>query len=227
MTNEELFLIINEHLINDEKPSLYLRDLIENKSLGKGKFNILKKLKHINQEPKHHPEGNVLNHTMQVIDEASKLRDFAKNKQEFMWAALFHDLGKITTTKVRKGRVTSYNHDNVGGQISLEILKNYSNNEKFNLSVSSLVRHHMIYLYLNKNLPFGDIDDMIKNTNIIDLVLLTLSDRLGRGEISKSKKDEIVKSLEEFIRIVERKKDIQLNEVKKILIIVSNNKSKI
>lgn len=224
MTNDELFLEIDKHLVNDEKPSLYLRDLIENKSLGKGKLNILKKLKFINQEPKHHPEGNVLNHTMQVIDEASKLRNLAENKRDFMWSALFHDLGKITTTKVRKGRLTSYNHDRVGGEVCVDLLREYSKDEKFILSVSSLVKHHMIYLYLNKNLPFGDIDDMMKNTNIINLVLLTLSDRLGRGEISKSKKDEIVKSLEEFIEIVERKKDIQLNEVKKILIMASKDK---
>ncbi len=34
-----------------------------------------------------------------------------------MWGALLHDLGKAPTTKIRKGKITSYDHDKVGAEL--------------------------------------------------------------------------------------------------------------
>ena len=60
------------------------------------------------QSPVHHPEGDVFNHTMMVVDEAAKLRDKAKFPLGFMYAALCHDFGKILTTTIKEdGKIIS------------------------------------------------------------------------------------------------------------------------
>lgn len=49
----------------------------------------------VEQPPKHHPEGDAYNHTMQVLAEMSKLT----GKVERRFTALCHDLGKARTPK--------------------------------------------------------------------------------------------------------------------------------
>ena len=195
------FLKIENHLLNDLKPSLFLRDFILNNIDSENPLYILKTLKSIQQEPKHHPEGDVFEHTMQVIDVASKYKSFAQDKREFMWSALLHDLGKIKATKFRKGRWTAYNHDSIGFSMAEDLLNSITSDKEFINKVSLLVKNHMIYLYISKNLPFGDSLESIFNIiNLNDLFLLILSDRLGRNVIDKDKQLEILNSLNDFIK---------------------------
>ena len=117
-------------------------------------MDLIKKLITIDQNKKYHPEGNVLNHVLLVIDEAAKNRALSSDKEIFMWSALLHDIGKLTTTKVRKGRITSYNHDIEGEHISYDILDKLGASDYIKNNVSKLVRYHMQPLYFDKNLPF-------------------------------------------------------------------------
>ena len=48
-----------------------------------------------------------------------------------MWALLLHDIGKKPTTKVRKGRLTSYDHDIVGADMTKEFLTYFNEEENF------------------------------------------------------------------------------------------------
>lgn len=202
MKNKELFYEIEKHLLEDNIPSIYLRKLINEEIDSESVFYILKDLEKILQDPHHHPEGDVLEHTLQVVDEAAKVREKANNKRAFMWAALLHDLGKEKTTMMRKGRWTAYNHDRVGAEMARRLLREISEDKEFNDTVCNLIRHHMSYLYITKRLPFGDVKSMVENTDINDVALLTLCDRLGRGEISQENKMKIVNSLNDFIKIV-------------------------
>lgn len=203
---DNTFLKIEKHLLNDEKPSLFLRDFILNDIDNKNPLYMLKTLKSILQNPKHHPEGNVLNHTMEVIDVAAKYRSYSKDTREFMWAALLHDLGKIKATKLRKGRWTAYNHDEIGFSMTKDLLSKITSDIKFIDTVSLLVKSHMIYLYISKNLPFGDsLENISQIINFNDLFLLILSDRLGRGITSKVEQEKILDSLNNFIKDVDKK----------------------
>ena len=207
MTDKELFYDIEKHLLEDDVPSIYLRTLITENIGVESRFYILKELSKVLQDPHHHPEGDVLEHTLQVVDEAAKVRGKANNKKAFMWASLLHDLGKEKTTIMRKGRWTAYNHDRVGAEMARRLLREVSADKEFNERVCNLTRHHMSYLYITKRLPFGDIKSMVENTDINDVALLTLCDRLGRGEISEKNKKKIIDSLNEFIKIVSAKTD--------------------
>ncbi|TAH66394.1 MAG: HDIG domain-containing protein [Anaerolineaceae bacterium] len=178
-TNTEItFEELTKHLMDDNSPSEYFNSL--DKELRRYPLSLIKELKNVEQSPKYHPEGNVWNHTMMVVDEASRVKNHCNDSKVFMWAALLHDIGKPDTTKIRKGRITSYDHDVVGAKLSKKFLEHYSNDKDFIDKVCMMVKYHMHMLYVLKGLPFGNPRLMIKETDIHDLALLCRCDRLGR-----------------------------------------------
>ncbi len=183
----QIFEKINMILLNSTTPSKELNTLINQNYFNEQPFNMIIKLKQIEQSPIYHKEGNVFNHTMLVIDEAAKVKDKSKDSQIFMWAMLLHDLGKINTTKVKKGKITSYNHDKTGYRLSKEFLS-YSNFSKtFIEKVSKLVRWHMQVFFIVKNLPFAEIKNMKNDVDIDEIALIFLCDKLGRKNSDKEK----------------------------------------
>lgn len=177
---QELYDEIHIHLLEDEHPSVYFSDILSLNIFSEYPFSMLKNLTKAEQSPLHHPEGNAWKHTLLVVEEAAKRRSKSKDKKAFMWAALLHDIGKPDTTRIRKGKITSYDHDRVGAKLSREFLEYFSSDTEFILKVSALVRYHMHILYVVKDLSFGNIKDMIENTDVDELALLGLCDRLGR-----------------------------------------------
>ncbi|ABS41183.1 HD domain-containing protein [Clostridium botulinum] len=196
---QKVFKDIDEHILKDEKPSNYINKLYEEGKLEEYPFDMLTILRKIDQSPKYHPEGSVWNHIMMVLDNGAKERDKSENERIFMWACLLHDIGKGTTTKIRKGRITSYNHDKEGERLSIKFLKCFTGDEEFIKEVSKLVRWHMQPLFVNKNLPFKDIESMVKEVSIKEIALISLCDRLGRGGMSEGKKEEEIKAIDLFI----------------------------
>ncbi|WP_027398505.1 HDIG domain-containing metalloprotein [Anaerovorax odorimutans] len=185
INNNELFFEINKHLVNDKTPSKYINLICEKPFFKKKPFDLLYNLKRTGQSPKHHPEGNVWNHTMLVIDEAAEIKYKSKNIKVFMWAALLHDIGKPDTTKIRKGRITSYDHDKKGAILAGDFLKALIDDDKFIKEVTALIRWHMQILFVVNDLPFADIHAMKKQSDINEVALLGLCDRLGRLNVDK------------------------------------------
>ncbi len=179
-TTKELFQEITDHLLGDHKPSEYINALSKDEAYNKHPFTLLWKLKDTEQSKKYHPEGSVWNHTMLVLDEAAKVREDSKDPMAFMWAALLHDIGKPQTTRIRKGRITSYDHDKAGERLSVDFLEYFIEEEVFVEKVSALVRYHMHMLYVLKKLPYSDIKGLLNRVDINDLTLLCLCDRMGR-----------------------------------------------
>ena len=202
MTNKIIanitFEELNKHILEDASPSLYFNSL--DKELEKYPLNLLAKLKKVEQSPKYHPEGNVWNHTMLVLDEGAKVRDESHDTKVFMWSALLHDIGKPDTTRVRKGRITSYDHDRVGAKVSIEFLEHYTKDKGFIRKVSMMVRYHMHMLYVLKDLPFANISEMVKDTDVHDLALLCRCDRLGRIGADKELENNNYKKFLELIK---------------------------
>lgn len=181
--NKEYFLYeINNHLLMDEKPSDYFNSILEVPLFKEHPFKMLYNLKIAEQSPVHHPEGNAWNHTMLVIDYAALEKNKSKNEKVFMWAALLHDIGKPPTTKIRKGKITSYDHEKVGSQMAREFLEEFTTDTKFIDEVCSLVRWHMQILHVVKDLPFRNIKDMKEETDISEVALLGYCDRMGRKD---------------------------------------------
>ena len=116
-----------------------------------------------------------------------------------MWAALLHDLGKASSTRMRKGRITSYDHDKLGEKLAEKFLKEFTTDEEFIRRVGKLVRWHMQILFVVKGLPFADIKKMSAEVSIQEVALLGLCDRLGRGNMTRDKKLDVEKSIARFL----------------------------
>ncbi|MDR3594942.1 HDIG domain-containing metalloprotein [Clostridium sp.] len=198
MTNKEIFYSIEKHLLNDDKPSVFLKKALKNDLLNDYPFSMIKELEEVGQNPKFHPEGNVFIHTMMVVDEGVKNREKSKNKRAFMWALLLHDIGKKPTTKLRKGRLTSYDHDIVGADMTVKFLTYFKEEEKFINEVRGLVRWHMQSLFVTKDMKFQNIDDMLKDVDINEIFLVSLSDRLGRGNLDNKEIDDTRIQMKKF-----------------------------
>lgn len=194
MSLEELFQEIEKHLVEDKRPSIYLDGQFWNPLFRKYPFELLYKMKKTEQSRKFHPEGNVWNHTMLVVDEAAKIRGRSRNSKVFMWAALLHDIGKPPTTKRKSGRIISYNHDVLGEDLAREFLLYFGKEKDFIDEICGLVRYHMQILLVTKNKQYADIKGMMKRTNIRELALLGMCDRLGRGKPNREKEIDNIKA---------------------------------
>lgn len=206
MAKQELFNEINKILLESTKPSDDFKRLIIEGKFNKSPLDKIKQLQNIEQNLKYHTEGNVLNHIFLVIDNASKYKELSKDKQVFMWSAFLHDIGKLTTTKIRRVRITSYDHDIEGETISLQILNELNDDVNFNKKVSKLVRYHMQPLFYDKNLPFFKPKQLFEETDYMEVALLSLCDRLGREDIDVEKEKEEKLKIENFINYYKKYK---------------------
>lgn len=205
--NNILFNDISNHLLKDKKPSIYLRELLNNGSFDNYPFEMLKVLKDTKQNPVYHPEGSVWEHTMLVVDNAAIKKEESEEEAPFMWAALLHDIGKAPTTAIRKGKITSYNHDTVGGDLGEKFLDSLKVDEKFKEKVVALIRWHMQSLFVNKNLPYSDVKSMLRDVSLDEIGLLSYCDRMGRNIESEEdirKVEESIKSFKASCRKISR-----------------------
>lgn len=200
-SGSQLYSIITKHLMMDEKPSEYLNQIFDSEGFKQPPYSMLRRLKETKQSKIHHPEGNVWNHTVLVLDEAAKVRNESSNPKAFMWAALLHDIGKPDTTRIKGEKITAYNHDNVGATLSKEFLQEITSEQDLITEVYHLVKYHMHMLYILKKLPFGDAEKLILSVDIHDIALLGFCDRLGRTGVNR---DEVKADYQEFYTILKR-----------------------
>ena len=199
---QALFEEIDEHLLHDDRPSEYFEQILTTKLFTEQyPFTFLSRLQKIGQSPRHHPEGNVWNHTMLVLDNAAQVRGRSGDARSFMWAALLHDIGKAATTRLRNGRITSYDHDKEGEKLARAFLECFTKDQDLILRVSRLVRWHMQILFITNKLPFADIKAMKRQVNVKEVGLLGLCDRLGRKMEQDIQKE--IEIMENFVKICE------------------------
>lgn len=179
MNEKSAFLETEKCLLGDTMPSLRLRELA-GEWPDTRLFGALLRQQKTGQSPVHHPEGSVWEHTLLVVDEAAALKGCSRDERVFMWAALLHDAGKPSTTRIRKGRITSYDHDRVGAGLVETELAGITGDAAFARKVAMLVRYHMQILYAEKGMPFLDIPGIKRDTDVMDAALLGYCDRLGR-----------------------------------------------
>lgn len=189
MEPRDIFLEMQTHLMEDENPSVYLNEMYEEGLFQEYPFQFLYEMEKTEQSPVYHPEGNVWIHTMQVIDVAAKVKKRSREPRVFMWAALLHDIGKPATTKMKRGRITSYNHDQEGEKLAREFLAYFQEDKAFIEKVCGLVRYHMQILFVVKGQAYADLKGMKKRTDLQEVALLGLCDRLGRDTQNKEEEE--------------------------------------
>lgn len=175
-----LFQEIQAHLLEDDAPSEYFNRIMAQGLLDEYPFSMLSRLKNVPQSPTHHPEGDVWNHTMLVVDQAARMKQKSRDPLSFMWAALLHDLGKAETTAEKKGRITAYNHEKVGAHLAEQFFHGLLEEKKTVLRITALIRWHMQILFVIKSMQFADMQGMLSEIEPDEIALLGYCDRMGR-----------------------------------------------
>ena len=160
------------------------------------------------QSEKYHPEGNVFEHTMQVIDAAASLREQCsddEHKLSLMYAALCHDIGKPATTHERAdGKITSYEHEVVGAAMVQPFLSRFCGDKSIIKTVKKLVRHHMDPGNFLKNNARSSAYKklalrLMPETNCAMLALLMEADKRGRNGQGHTPLPAPVEAVEHFL----------------------------
>ncbi|HSC24774.1 MAG TPA: HD domain-containing protein [Candidatus Babeliales bacterium] len=144
----------------------------------------------IKQNPQWHPEGDVFEHTMQSLDAAAVIAqsyDKEFDKLILLYAALCHDLGKVTTTKMVNGVLKSIGHEKESKRLACLLMKRITHNSDLINAVGCLVLHHMAPLQFVRNkakLPAYKrlANKLVHNVTMLMLIDLCSADRQGRND---------------------------------------------
>jgi tRNA nucleotidyltransferase (CCA-adding enzyme) len=133
----------------------------------------------VKQPENYHPEGDVWNHTLQVVDAGCQIAQREKmdpdKKLTFMLACLCHDMGKPSTSKFENGKWTSWGHEEAGVEVTESFL------DHFSLDIIKTGQRKMILLLVAEHLrPITLHTESLRGINM-DKAVRRLSMRLAEG----------------------------------------------
>ena len=182
LAGERVMGELEKALLQAEKPSVFFTELREMGQLSVW-FSETEALIAVPQPPRHHPEGDVWNHTMQVLDSAARLRGGSEYPLALMLAALCHDFGKAVSTAERDGQLHAYGHERAGLPIAERFLRRLTNETRLLRAVLNLTELHM-----QPNMLVGMDSGARAYMKLFDaalcpeeLLFLSKADYLGRG----------------------------------------------
>lgn len=181
---ERILEELRKLLLLASQPSLGLSYMQETGML-KRRHPMLFRLVGCEQSPLNHPEGDVWQHTLQVVDICARLKEQSQDPEVLMFAALLHDLGKPATTCIRNGKITAYGHDLEGEKLARIFLNQLNASKSLIAGVSKLVREHMhpVLLYKSREqVSDKAIRKLVNRVNVRELLLLAEADFKGRGK---------------------------------------------
>lgn len=207
LARERILGELEKALLKAKTPSVFFQEMRRMEQLSIW-FPEVQQLIGVMQNPQYHPEGDVWNHTMLVLDQAAMLRDRAANPLGFMLAALTHDFGKVITTQVIDGRIRSPLHEVKGLPMIRTFLERITNETKLIKYVLNMDELHM---YPRRMAAQGA---KKKATNkmfdrAIDpegLILFARADHMGKaGNVFDAEREQFLENrLREFYQTMEK-----------------------
>jgi len=182
VNKERIYGELKKLLLLSSKPSTGLR-YMQKTDLLKRMHPLLFDLIGCEQSPRNHPEGDVWEHTLMVVDQAARLKARSSNPEVLMFSALLHDIGKPRTIQKQGDKITAYGHDVLGEKLACSFLEELTNNKTIINEVSVLVREHMhpILLYKGReNVTNKAIIKLLNRVALKELLLLSEADFMGR-----------------------------------------------
>ena len=181
LSKERVMGEVEKALLKSGKPSVFFESLRQMNQLSAW-FPKLEDTIDVEQNPRHHAEGDVWTHTMMVVDAAVKYRDKVSNSLGFMLSAVTHDFGKAICTEMINGQIHAYNHETAG----LPLVESFMRRLTAEKALIEYVMN-MSELHMRPNVMAAN-NSAIKSTNkLFDqsvepeaLVCLALSDDIGK-----------------------------------------------
>ena len=217
-------------------------EFLRKTGIGERYFPELMELVKVMQDPIHHPEGNVEEHTMQVLAKANEIAEreklSEKDKLLLIFAALFHDIAKPETFAKRYSEkhkatiITFYGHELKGSEKFESIFRRMMDINEYVDILRPVIREHLAHATLMsikdekqrysafKKLMYRLDKDNIDNQIYLGRMLLYLmeADMLGRNNANKEKHDTLI----EFERLLNKYTD-DVKNVKKIEFLINGN----
>ena len=180
LPRERIMGELEKALMKSDHPSVFFNELHRMGQLDQW-FREISDLKGVLQNEKYHPEGDVWNHTMNVIDSAASLREKALHPIPYMMAALCHDLGKAVATSLVDGKWKATGHETEGVQLAEGLITRLSTETFLKKYVSNMVLLHMkparmAQDHSKASSVFRMFDDSVCPE---DLILLSKADSMG------------------------------------------------
>jgi poly(A) polymerase len=109
-------------------------------------------LKGVEQPPRFHPEGDVWQHTLNMLEMLANDGETSANIC-LAWAALLHDVGKALTRSEDEKGVHFYGHVQKGEEIAGDIMQRLRFSRAQRETVLNLIRQHMVFMNVQKMRP--------------------------------------------------------------------------
>lgn len=131
-------------------------------------------MKGCSQPPEYHPEGDVWEHTLRVMEAVSAE---GPPNNALAWAGLLHDVAKPATRSVTD-RIRFNGHEGLGGQMTREILQRFKLSNELVDAASTLVADHLRFNPI-KEMRLATLKRLLRRDDIDDLLVLLKADCLG------------------------------------------------
>ncbi len=110
------------------------------------------KMQGVEQPPRFHPEGDVWQHTLIMLDMLPK--DGENNANLCLaWGTLLHDVGKVLTRSEDENGVHFYGHVQHGEEIADDIMQRLKFSRAQRETILNLIHDHMVFMNVQKMRP--------------------------------------------------------------------------
>jgi len=173
-------------------------------------FSTLDNLVGCPQEFTWHPEGDVWEHTLQVVDFAKMLiienNIPYEDARVIMWSSLLHDVGKPSTTAVIDGKITTHGHDQTGASIARGFLEWLKMDTESIDKITVLIANHLAHVKNKQDGTFSKsfvrrLSLRLQPASLYLLSFVITADHSGRLPEGSLRIVNIPNSLRELMRI--------------------------
>ena len=147
-------------------------ELLDSTGLLKVLLPEIEAMKGVEQSPDYHPEGDVFQHTMLLLDHLQS------PTEALAYGCLLHDVAKPLCARRDGDRLTFYGHTEKGAEIAEEILKRLKRSRATWERVAYLVRNHLRHTQAPK-MRLSTLKRFLGEENIDELLELTRIDALA------------------------------------------------
>jgi tRNA nucleotidyltransferase (CCA-adding enzyme) len=140
LAKERVFEEWSKLLMKAKNPSMGLKFLVDCDWILH--YPELDALRYTDQNTNWHPEGNVWEHNLMVVDNAARLRELVPKdwREAYMFGVLLHDVGKPKTTD---DELNSKKHDTEGVPIAREFMRRITDEINLTEKTIAIVENHM------------------------------------------------------------------------------------
>ncbi|MCX5843340.1 MAG: HD domain-containing protein, partial [Deltaproteobacteria bacterium] len=109
-------------------------------------------LRGVEQPPQYHPEGDVWEHTLRMLDLLPSWKG-QENDDRLAWAVLMHDVGKALTRSENETGIHFYGHVREGEKIAEKLMRRLKFSRADMETILALIHCHMLFIHVQEMRP--------------------------------------------------------------------------